>query len=238
MSATQQLESRAENCSFCSICCESKIPSNMCTLVNCSHESCKGCIVKWIHTEESAGQSQSTCPFCRMKLPEEETSLLLGRPFESFAVKENVGHDEEIDEFTLSWLEQNTKSCPRCRAYIQKAFDYDCDLMECLCGNRFCFHCGSQGGRCDCVPQYHGFWDNVLDCCTDRSDSPYLAFRDEAGCIQFKDHILHRTQVWQYYGPVLEELKWEIQRREEERMEEEELLACIQFIKEFSIPSY
>lgn len=88
----------------------------------------------------------------------------MGRPFQpaSTQTKQNSQADTTIDELTLQWLQEHTQECLRCGSSIEK-IEGGCDKMECLCGYRFCYACGSMGADCSCSPQLHFFWDNVLD---------------------------------------------------------------------------
>lgn len=178
----------------CAICCEVVDPDNMRKLSSCSHQSCNKCILKWIQREENSGQSVTTCPFCRLELSSDETSAILGRPYQPNLGRRNIdGTDDEIDELTSQWLDQYTKSCPSCQARIQKSSNNDCDLMECLCGYRFCFNCGAQGGSCGCTPATHGFWDNVLNRHSCRSQPPLLAEKVE-GQVDLKNYRENRIR--------------------------------------------
>ena len=72
-------------------------------------------------------------------------------------------------------LPSGTKICPKCREGVEKADG--CNKMECLCGCRFCWHCGAladQLGRlpCRCTGDEHTFWDN-----TKRKPAPKLRKR-------------------------------------------------------------
>eukprot|EP00547_Thalassionema_nitzschioides_P001248 CAMPEP_0194216464 /NCGR_PEP_ID=MMETSP0156-20130528/19024_1 /TAXON_ID=33649 /ORGANISM="Thalassionema nitzschioides, Strain L26-B" /LENGTH=370 /DNA_ID=CAMNT_0038945241 /DNA_START=148 /DNA_END=1257 /DNA_ORIENTATION=+ len=182
----------------CAICCETMQQDSVFTFSNCCQsKSCKTCIVKWIQKEEGIGQSAPTCPFCRMKQCNEEITILLGRPFQPHTARrsnENSSNDDgesSVDDLTQQWLEHHTKACPSCQARIQKFSTEDCDLMECLCGYRFCFDCGTQGGKCDCAPATHGFWDNVLNTHCDRSQAPLVA---DPQTLDLKSHLEKRTQ--------------------------------------------
>ena len=64
-----------------------------------------------------------------------------------------------MDQATAEWLESQTKLCGGCGARVCKSDG--CDKMQCLCGYRFCWRCGSVDATCNCNPG-HGFFDNVM----------------------------------------------------------------------------
>ena len=190
---------------ICSICCYEKImPGNLITISQrCQHNACEDCIVQWIEKEESSGQdTPPTCPFCRLKLNDKEVLNILGRSFQpkraistgmqTLAFATGVA---ELDDLTFQWLQSQSRACPSCGAYIEKIDDGSCDLMECLCGYRFCYKCGRQGGNCRCSPATHGFWDNILDRHSPRRVAPLRASRDdETGVVDLKSHIEQRKK--------------------------------------------
>ena len=134
---------------LCPICCEEDAAV---VLSACQHRSCGACLVRWMEREESSGRDAGpTCPFCRMAIHEGDVLRAMGRPFcprIDAMVREATG-DDEIDEFTLHWINQNTMPCPFCENRVEKSDG--CDHMECLCGYQFCYRCGGAYGRCRCV---------------------------------------------------------------------------------------
>jgi hypothetical protein len=178
----------------CLVCCEDKSSSAMLALSKCSHESCRDCLRQWIVRAEVAGEeSLPACPFCRLQLAVTDVLLILGRPFQpqTSKVAGTMG-EPMIDDLTLQWLQEYTKPCPRCHARIEKIDG--CDMLECLCGYRFCFRCSSPGARCTCTPSHHVFWDNVFDIASDRAAvAPLLAgMDDETGHVNLLSHIRQR----------------------------------------------
>lgn len=138
---------------LCPICCGEDLSTSdnsSITLTTCGHASCKSCLVKWVEREESSGQTMSpTCPFCRVVISDADVLVILARPFKTREVlPDDSNIDEEIDELTLQWLNEHTKVCQGCGTRVEKSFG--CDHMECLCGYRFCYNCGSPGGICRC----------------------------------------------------------------------------------------
>lgn len=189
---------------FCSICCEDK-KTRLYRLSKCScYSSCKDCLAKWVQKEESSGMTSPTCPFCRLPLAEEDACQILGRAFEPRTTIMRVVEEEEVDDLTQQWLDQHTQCCPSCHSRIQKASSQDCDLMECLCGYRFCFSCGESECRChrddeavdnDDDVANHGYWDNVLQRYSDRSMPSTVAPADvETGVVDLKRHIQIRKE--------------------------------------------
>ncbi|KAK1735766.1 hypothetical protein QTG54_013472 [Skeletonema marinoi] len=123
-------------------------------LTTCQHQSCTPCLVRWIEKEETSGQEAPTCPICRVDIEDEDVHQIIGRSFEPRGKIMDEANSEEIDEFTLHWLNENTALCEGCGSRIEK--ESGCNLIECLCGYRFCYHCNAPGGRCECN-EGHGF---------------------------------------------------------------------------------
>ena len=178
----------------CSLCCEDKPPSSLCLLQKCFHESCKDCLIKWIEKEESSGRSSlPTCPFCRVALTENDTGAILGRPYKPQASSATAPDETQVDDLTLQWLQEHTKLCPRCGARIEK-LQGGCDMMECLCGCRFCYGCGSPNAQCPCTPAHHYFWDNITDGRASRSPPAQAVMDEGTGQIDLRAHIIARKQ--------------------------------------------
>ena len=178
----------------CSLCCEDKLPSSLCLLQKCFHESCKDCLIKWIEKEESSGRSSlPTCPFCRVALTENDTGAILGRPYKPQASTATAPDETQVDDLTLQWLQEHTKLCPRCGARIEK-LQGGCDMMECLCGCRFCYGCGSPNAQCPCTPAHHCFYDNITDGVASRSPPAQAVMDEGTGQIDLRAHIIARKQ--------------------------------------------
>lgn len=176
----------------CAICCQEK-PNIACIVLSqCGHESCGDCLTQWIEKVESTGQANMPgCPFCRVELTKEEATSMLGRPYRPKAAA-GPASLEDVDELTRQWIESQTAPCISCGARIEKIDG--CDLMECLCGYRFCYSCGSQGATCFCTPPNHYFWDNVRDCSADRRAPPRAPTNQESGEVNLREHIERRRQ--------------------------------------------
>lgn len=195
--------------SNCAICCEATPVSSLILLSTCSHKSCKGCIVKWIeHVEATGRETLPLCPFCRVEMSNKDVFSILGRPFQPRLVTNTPQEtDEDVDELTLQLLEEETRQCPSCGARIQK-IEGGCDLMECLCGCRFCYGCGQQGAQCSCTPSHHCFWDNVLDR-QSIGPAPAEARRDEGtGHADLRNHIIGR-KVQDSRAQMRQTVEWE-----------------------------
>ncbi|KAL7539418.1 hypothetical protein ACHAWF_006403 [Thalassiosira exigua] len=162
----------------CQLCYEES--SSIVTVSNCKHKSCRACLTTWIQKEESSGPTaKPTCPFCRVLISKEDVIALLGRPFQP---KKAVVEAGEVDELTLQWLNEHTKLCEGCGSRIEKVSG--CNLIECLCGWRFCFGCGSPGGRCGCN-RGHGFLNTAPV-----TDAP---IRDDTGQVAMRYCIRRRA---------------------------------------------
>jgi len=147
----------------------------------------------WIEQIEASGQQElPACPFCRQQMMSQDMLAILGRSFQPRAGSSSAA---ELDELSMFWLQQFTRSCRGCGSRIEKI--EGCDLMECLCGYRFCYRCQSQGAQCSCPDsdpiQDHVFWDNILQ------DAPPLEAReapidDETGHLDLRRHIIQTKQ--------------------------------------------
>jgi len=94
-------------------------------------------------------------------MTKKDTQAILERPYQPAAAASAGNIDTaELDDLTLQWIKEQTKECPGCGAFISKE-DGTCAKMECLCGYRFCYDCGSQGAHCLCSPAHHVFTDNA-----------------------------------------------------------------------------
>jgi hypothetical protein len=207
------IDEKASSPISCPLCCEDKPLSAMCLLSRCSHESCKDCITKWIEKTEASGhqRTQPTCPFCRLELTEAETFVILGRSFHPATASSAAPTEVEADELTLQWLQEQTRPCPHCGALIEKG--EGCDLMECLCGYRFCYGCGSQGAECPCTPENHVFFDNIARRNADRGAQEGAAVDEDTGFVDLLAHIERRRR---------QEQAAKVRRERDERRRDEE----------------
>ncbi|KAI4295569.1 hypothetical protein L6164_035603 [Bauhinia variegata] len=46
---------------------------------------------------------------------------------------------------TVNWMTVHTKPCPKCHKPVEK--NGGCNLVSCICGQAFCWHCGGATGR-------------------------------------------------------------------------------------------
>ena len=161
-------------------------------LKTCQHQSCTSCLVRWIEKEETSGQEAPTCPVCRVNIDENDVHRIMGRSFEPREVDLEEANSEEIDEFTLHWLNENTTLCQGCGSRIEK--ESGCNLIECLCGYRFCYQCNAPGGRCECNAG-HGFLGENWGTREEYIDQP---IRGSDGFVDFKSCIERRR--CQYEG--------------------------------------
>lgn len=133
----------------------------------CKHNSCLACLKIWFETCEVAGQPSPTCPTCRNTV--DDARFVLGRPYETAVTATGdyprQNGQQDVDDLTREWLEEaQAKPCRGCGAWILKRDG--CDLMQCLCGYRFCWTCGETPGSeecCNCSPPDHYFYDNIVD---------------------------------------------------------------------------
>ncbi len=178
----------------CPICyADTSTSSAAIILTTCQHLICTPCLVKWIEKEETSRQEAPTCPLCRVNIDENDVDHIIGRSFQPRELGSEEANSEEIDELTLHWLNENTALCQGCGSRIEK--ESGCDLIECLCGYRFCYNCGAPGGRCDCNSG-HGFlgleWGSLEE---------YIIqpLRDENGFVDMKSSIEQRRRKEEEY---------------------------------------
>lgn len=159
----------------------------LCVLTNCSHEQCKQCLSKWIQKAEAGGhKSKPECAFCRIEMTERDAQSILGRPFQP-AKATSSPEDTEMDDLTQQWIQEHTQACPHCGSHIEKSGS--CDKMECLCGYRFCFRCGSQGAQCNCSPPGHGFLAGL------GALPPLAVVNEDTGRVDLGNHIIRRREL-------------------------------------------
>lgn len=158
-----------EIATWCGICLENiPLSSHFHSSCGCTETSCRSCLKKWIETEEKTGVSVPSCPFCRASLQKDigKVADLLGRNFQprqcnySNSASNSTYTTGNADDLTQQYLEAFTRSCPACGFRISKTED-TCDLMECLCGYRFCYACGAAGAVCSCDGPNHVFERNM-----------------------------------------------------------------------------
>ena len=143
----------------CPICLD-EVPLTV--LAGCSHAACQPCLAQFFTTLETTGTPSAKCPMpdCHTPVAPEAVWSLLGRAYKPAAAETATNTDpHEVDQATAEWLESQTKLCGGCGARVCKSDG--CDKMQCLCGYRFCWRCGSVDATCNCNPG-HGFFDNVM----------------------------------------------------------------------------
>ena len=87
--------------------------------------------------------SCTVCPGCK-----QET----GKP----SVEQLLEEERALQKLMQKY---KVKRCARCGAGVQKA--HGCNKMQCRCGYRFCYVCGSENAQCRHTPSSHGFINNV-----------------------------------------------------------------------------
>ena len=181
----------------------------------CLHQSCRSCLATWIKRKEDSGQTaQPECPFCRTNISNWHVIEIMGRPFqprESLASSETIA-DEQIDQLTLDWINEHTVACKACGSQIEKESG-TCDLMECLCGYRFCYNCGAADGSCNCTPGH--IFDNDDFELNDRAENTE-PIRDSRGVVDIGSCIRRRE---------IREKRMERRLEKEEEVDENYLLS-------------
>jgi hypothetical protein len=113
------------------------------------HEFCSECLAAWVAAEVSQGKSAVCCPGegCTRRLSPNDVARLAdagvaARFREIMSTDFSVKTRELLaDPDHAEWLQNNTKECPACHQLIERITG--CDDMHCLCGQRFCYRCGS-----------------------------------------------------------------------------------------------
>ncbi|KAJ3574623.1 hypothetical protein NP233_g1646 [Leucocoprinus birnbaumii] len=63
------------------------------------------------------------------------------------------------------WIRKHTVPCPECKAPTIREPNYGCHMMQCICGEKFCWECGTTAEnmrlRCRC---YYD-WDDLFPAC-------------------------------------------------------------------------
>ena len=230
----------------CKICCCSKSDSELHFLVQCRHEACVDCLRQWIvHVEATGNPGLPGCPFCRVSLQDREMKQILGRSYQpagsSTTNEPATSFVQQVDdELTRQWMNQHTRPCQHCGAFVEK--ESGCDKMECLCGYRFCYRCGAQAARCHCSPANHVFWDNVLGRNALHAAPPLMTVvnNDNGNDRLDNDLIINTTgrQRWERQQPRVDttDLREHLERRRQvEQVRRERILKRIQASPDFLI---
>ena len=197
---------------WCGICLEDiPLSSHFRSSCGCTETGCRSCLRKWIETEEKTGVKVPSCPFCRDSLQKDigKVADLLGRSFKPRQCNYSNGASSDnnafgnADDLTQQYLEESTRSCPACGCRISKTED-TCDLLECVCGYRFCYECGAPGAACSCDGPNHIFERNVN-----------FQFRRANGNTEGYSEYRMRT-----YALGKERSIYQVLRRQKERREE------------------
>lgn len=223
ISSLPGVHTSASTCQLCLEVIVSGTSTEGVTLSTCLHSSCKTCLAKWIEHEEASGQTAPpTCPFCRSIISSEDVQVILGRAFKPRDMRVDGLHEEvndaPVDDLTQQWLDENTIPCGGCGFPTEKIDG--CDLVECLCGFRFCFGCGQAASRnevCECGGYFDdgdeglGPWD------LSRSNDSGTPIRDGEGHIDFR-LCIKRADIRR----GREGRQWTCQREEYDRWDDSE----------------
>jgi hypothetical protein len=63
-------------------------------------------------------------------------------------------HTKDDDKFITFVSGSKFKQCPKCKYWVEKTMG--CDHMVCICGKQFCYKCGGNYGKCECVQRQGG----------------------------------------------------------------------------------
>ena len=144
----------------CVLCWDDLTQEQQQELRPCHHVACKRCFKDWIETCENNGRHDVSCPYCRQAIEMEICNDILGRCYEA---KSKTAEDapDEVDDFTLSWLQENeARQCPHCGVWMMMTEEEDDNNpVMCRCGYCYCWTCEKCALLCDC---YHSdIYDNV-----------------------------------------------------------------------------
>mmetsp|Transcript_4339 Transcript_4339/g.9759 ORF Transcript_4339/g.9759 Transcript_4339/m.9759 type:complete len:441 (+) Transcript_4339:172-1494(+) len=181
----------SDGSNLCPLCCEADLssPSLRVISLSCNHTSCAPCMATWVEKQECNGGPPSSlpgCPFCRAEICKDDAHCILGRPYQPKqpTITETLINEAEIDDLTRDWLDEHTMLCQGCGSRIEK--ESGCDLIECLCGWRFCYKCGQPGGTCGC-----NFGHGFLETEGWTSAAP---LRDPNGVVNLRQ-CMHRKKI-------------------------------------------
>lgn len=125
---------------------------------HCPTADC-GYIIHWAGPEDGPPRFQcpkcckSACLSCKAR-PYHE-----GLTCQEYAQKNRDVADQQLSEAAITAMQG--RQCKRCGIMVQKSSG--CSKVQCLCGYRFCYECGSENAQCGCTPANHGFWDNKIN---------------------------------------------------------------------------
>jgi hypothetical protein len=192
---------------FCELCCEA---TSTLVVLSCSHSACRECLTKWISKQELLNKETVPCPYCLVNMNERDIFQVLGRPMQPTFTDRTCTEEPnstELDVLTRDWLIANTRQCPRCHLHIEKLDGGD--MMECVCGCRFCFNCATANATCRCTPSHPVFWDNIRNCTSNLTVEAVVVVNPDANTESVGSMIIRRRR--------LEDNRWKTLERNRKR---------------------
>ena len=121
------------------------------------------CLFGWIEREESSGRTTGpTRPFCRSVIGDADIiTETLDLPYRPRELGAHI--DDEIEEFTLHYINEYTVPCANCGYRIEIEKGDRNELIYCLCGYRFCCKCDEAKEECCCQDNTHSECSTCYD---------------------------------------------------------------------------
>lgn len=117
------------------------VVSHKAALITCPSPNCK---YVFLFNQETSFQ----CPLCEVNYCLRcMTEYHNGLTCEEYRASKDVGALDAM--FAALVNGQHFKQCPHCKFWVEKTVG--CDHMRCRCGGEFCYRCGGNYGRCECV---------------------------------------------------------------------------------------
>lgn len=92
----------------------------------------------------------------RMKEMTKDTSTYGEAEQIIYTVEDNDDNEEATRQYLATLM---IRKCAKCGTAATK--DSGCEKMQCRCGYRYCFRCGTENATCSCTPASHGFIDPI-----------------------------------------------------------------------------
>lgn len=149
--------------------CEEKLPRDTAPIIvdtktesfkksQCEHYSCKNCMEQWVESQLEQ-RSFVLCPHvdCSNRIYVEDImrlSLDVSQKYLSKMTQDFKSHTQEImtmakeNEELRTFLNAYTIACPQCKVIIERSVG--CNVMQCVCGQTFCFDCKVILSQCVC----------------------------------------------------------------------------------------
>ncbi|XP_059635796.1 probable E3 ubiquitin-protein ligase ARI1 [Cornus florida] len=125
----------------------------------------------------------------------------------------------EDESETVNWITVNTKPCPKCHKLVEK--NGGCNLVQCVCGQCFCWRCGGATG-------YEHNWVGITGHSCGRYKEDEVTKTEQA-----KKELLRYIHYHNHYQAHIDSIKAEVQLKENMQEKISKLEARLPEIKDY-----